>query len=84
MVEPAESSRPIDQVTLVEELNRHGELAAVGGYSYISGLVDGVPDRPSIENYVNIVRKAADRRLAAKHIENAQRAVNDPSVPQAH
>jgi phage/plasmid-associated DNA primase len=80
MVELAESSRPIDQVTLVEELNRHRELETVGGYSYISGLIDGVPDRPSIENYVKIVRKAADRRLAAKHIENAQRAVNDPSV----
>ena len=81
MIEVADSSRAIDHVTLVEQLERHGELETVGGYSYISGLVDGVPDRPSIENYVRIVRDAADRRLAAKHIENAQRAVNDPSVP---
>ena len=33
-------------------------------YGYVSGLLDGVPDRPSIRHYVKIVReKSAQRRL---------------------
>ena len=45
MVDLAESSRPIDIVTLVEELRRHGELESVGGGGYISDLISGLPDR---------------------------------------
>ena len=59
MMELMESSRPVDTITLVEELERHKELEAVGDIGYLSGLVDGVPDRPSIEHYVKIVRDKA-------------------------
>jgi len=59
MVDLAESSRPIDMITLIEELDRRKELEAVGDVGYISGLVDGVPDRPSIEHYIKIVRDKA-------------------------
>jgi len=83
MVDLAESSRPINLITLIDELERHKELEAVGGQAYISGLVDGVPDRPSIEHHVQMVRTAADRRRAAKLLESAQRLAEDPSVPTA-
>jgi replicative DNA helicase len=56
MVDLAEASKPIDLITLVEELDRHKELEAIGDVAYVSGLLDGVPDRPSIEHYVQIVR----------------------------
>src|SRR5206468_4173667 len=70
MVELAESSRPIDLITLVEELDRVKELQAIGDVGYISGLLDGVPDRPSIEHYIKIVRdKALLRGLI--HASNA-------------
>jgi replicative DNA helicase len=59
MVDLSESSRPIDLITLVEELDRHKELEAIGDVAYVSGLLDGVPDRPSIEHYVRIVRDKA-------------------------
>src|SRR6202163_4996051 len=59
MVDLAESSRPIDMITLVEELDRRKELEAIGDVGYVSGLVDGVPDRPSIEHYIKIVRDKA-------------------------
>lgn len=59
MVDLAESSRPIDMITLIEELERRKELEAVGDVGYVSGLVDGVPDRPSIEHYIRIVRDKA-------------------------
>src|SRR5208282_3424438 len=59
MVDLSESSRPIDMITLVEELDRRKELEAIGDVGYVSGLVDGVPDRPSIEHYIKIVRDKA-------------------------
>ncbi len=59
MIDLAETSRPIDMITLVEELDRKKELEAVGDVGYVSGLVDGVPDRPSIESYIRIVRDKA-------------------------
>jgi replicative DNA helicase len=59
MVDLAESSRPIDTITLIEELDRHKDLQAIGDVGYVSSLPDGVPDRPSIEHYVKIVRDKA-------------------------
>ncbi len=59
MVDLAESSRAIDQITLAEELDRKSEFETIGGYAYLAGLLDGVPDRPSIEHYIKIVRDKA-------------------------
>jgi replicative DNA helicase len=56
MLEMADTSRPIDIVTLSEELSRHKELEAVGGAAYLSSLTDGTPRRTSIEHYVRLVR----------------------------
>jgi replicative DNA helicase len=88
MIDLAESSRPIDMITLVEELDRRKELEAIGDVGYISGLVDGVPDRPSIEHYIKIVRdKALLRGLihaansaiarAAEQSDPAEEILND-------
>ncbi len=64
IVDLAGSSRPIDRIMLIEELDRHKDLQAVGDVGYVSSLTDGVPYRPSIKHYVNIVRdKAASRKL---------------------
>ena len=79
----AESSRPIDIITLCDELGRHNELEAIGGHGYIADLLDGVPDRPSIEHYVKMVRANADRRHAANLTEKAHRLAEDPSVSTA-
>lgn len=64
MLDLAESSRPVDMITLIEELDRHKDLQAIGDVGYVSSLVEGVPDRPSIKHYINMVRdKAASRKL---------------------
>ena len=66
MQQLSESVGLIDTITLPAELDWRNELESVGGYSYISGLLDGVPDRPSIKHYVKIVReKAAQRKVMA-------------------
>ena len=62
----AELAGVIDTITLPAELDRRRELEGVGDYAYISALLDGVPDRPSIKHYVKIVReKAAQRKVMA-------------------
>jgi replicative DNA helicase len=88
MVDLADSSRPIDLITLAEELDRRKELEAIGEVAYLSGLLDGVPDRPSIEHYIKIVRdKALLRGLihaangaiarAAEQADPAEEILND-------
>ena len=54
-----EQQYPADMVTLAESLNQHKEIERIGGIAYLSSLIDGVPERPSIEHYVRIVRNKA-------------------------
>ena len=57
----AESASAIDLVTVVNYLDQHRDLAKVGDSGYVAGLLDGVPDRPSIKHYARIVREKAAR-----------------------
>lgn len=57
-----EQSRPMDLVTLHEELDRVGELDEVGGTAYLSTLIDGVPHATNIEFYARIVKEKATLR----------------------
>jgi len=50
-------SAVIDLVTLKNELQRSGDLDAVGGPAYISSLVDGVPKSANVEHYARIVKE---------------------------
>jgi len=55
---------PVDLLTITETLQRGGELDSVGGASYISSLMDGVPKSLNIEYHAQIVKeKALLRRL---------------------
>src|SRR5258708_19917991 len=49
MIDLAESSRPIDMITLIEELDRHKDLRSVADVCYISSLVYGSPHLPNIQ-----------------------------------
>ena len=66
-----ETGRPVDMITLVEELDRRKEVEAIGGVAYLSSLIDGVPDRPSIEHYVRIVKNKALLRGLINVAQNA-------------
>jgi replicative DNA helicase len=54
-----ETSQAIDLVTLTEELQRGGQLEAVGGAAYVSQLMDGVPHITNVEHYARIVKEKA-------------------------
>jgi len=58
------SGRPVDQVTLREELVHAGRLAAVGGDDYLLSLSASIPTVANIEAHARIVKeKSLVRRL---------------------
>lgn len=59
-----DKGQPVDLLTLSEELQRAGCLAEVGGASYLSSLMDGVPKSLNIEYHAQIIKeKSLLRRL---------------------
>ncbi len=52
-----DSGRPVDLVTVAEELRKEGKLEFVGGATYLSGLIDAVPSAANIEQYAEIVQE---------------------------
>jgi replicative DNA helicase len=64
MSELINEQRPVDIVTLSNELARYKEIEAVGGVAYLASLTEGLPLRPVIDEYVRIVKdKSLLRRL---------------------
>ena len=59
MIALGESQQAIDLVTLTEQLQRTGELEAVGGAAYIAQLMDGMPRITNVEHYARIVKEKA-------------------------
>lgn len=60
MAELTKKSKPIDFLTLAENLGP--ELPKIGDMGYLSSLIDGVPDSPHVEQYVQMVYDNARRR----------------------
>ena len=78
----------VDLITLSEALASKKELEAIGGVSYLASLTDGLPRRPSIAHYVQIVKdKALLRGLihaanaavarASEHADDASTILNE-------
>ncbi len=55
----AERDQPADAVTVSEQLEREGELAAAGGLDYLAQLVQETPSAANIRAYGKIVRQRA-------------------------
>ncbi|HET9065898.1 MAG TPA: replicative DNA helicase [Gemmatimonadales bacterium] len=54
----------VDHITIREELERRGDLAAAGGIEYLDELVNAVPTAANLEYHARILRdKAIQRRL---------------------
>jgi replicative DNA helicase len=74
MLELFQRSAEIDLLTLKEELDRTGAAAKAGGTSYLTSLIDAVPDVANVEHYARIVKeKSTLRRL----IRAGQKIVRD-------
>ncbi|HSJ63802.1 MAG TPA: replicative DNA helicase [Gemmatimonadaceae bacterium] len=59
MVTISERGDVVDPLTLVDELNRRGELEAAGGKDYIGFLLDVVPTAANVEYHARIVQEKA-------------------------
>ena len=68
-----EVSSVIDLITLKNELQRTGDLDAVGGLAYISSLIDGVPKSANVEHYARIVR---EKSILRSLIDTGNRMIN--------
>ena len=81
MMELAESNRPIDFVTLTEQLGQHKEIEAVGGVAYVTSLTDGLPRVKNIEQYVKIVKDKALLRNLIHAASNAIQQAYEQDAP---
>ncbi|HEY6968351.1 MAG TPA: replicative DNA helicase [Candidatus Angelobacter sp.] len=81
MMELAEVSRPIDFVTLTEQLGQHKEIEAVGGVAYVTSLTDGLPRVKNIEQYVRIVKDKALLRSLIHAASNAIQKAYEQDAP---
>jgi replicative DNA helicase len=71
-------SRPIDPITLEEQLAASGKLNALGGISFLSELLRAVPTADNIRHYGDIVAdKATARRLITATSEIAAKGFGD-------
>ncbi len=78
MLQLMNNSRPIDLVTLKDELQRANEIESVGGSAYLAGLTDGLPRAMNIEHYARIVKeKSTLRRLIQISSETMARSYQD-------
>ncbi len=79
----AETSRPIDLLTVKEELARGGLLDRIGGGAYVSALVDEIPDIANVEYYAAIIKEYSTLRrlmlMGSKLIQAAKEAPRDAS-----
>jgi len=66
MLSLTERSKGIDFITLTEELRNAGYLESVGGASFISSLIDGVPKLANLEFYAKIVQEKSTLRNLIK------------------
>jgi len=59
LLEMRNEHKPIDLVSLGEELKRRKQLDAVGGIDYLIALAEGVPDAANAEYYAKVTRDKA-------------------------
>ena len=78
------SGRPLDFLTLTDELKRAGTLKEIGGVEYLQRLVGVVPTTVHVEHYAGIVvRCATMRRLISASAKIAQKAYDETTEPTA-
>lgn len=72
IVELHDKGRPVDLLTVGQRLRDLGTLDAVGGMSYLEGLMDATPTSAALDYYIDIVRQ---KHILRRIIENSREAV---------
>lgn len=71
MREVAVKNRPIDLVTVVQQLEEMGELEKCGGIDYLAEIASDQPSAANVSHYISIVRKNAKLRKLINISNNA-------------
>jgi replicative DNA helicase len=78
-----EKRKPVDLLTLTDELKRKKELEEVGGSAYLTELTNYVPTSAHAESYAEIVaQKAVRRRLIKASGEISEMGFDEESTTQ--
>jgi len=78
-----EKHRPVDLLTLTEELKRKKEIDTVGGSAYLTELTNYVPTAAHAEAYAELVaQKAVRRRLIKASSEISELGYNEETTTQ--
>ena len=83
MARMVDAQRPVDLLTLNEELDIRGDLAKAGGAGAIAELLDGVPRISNLEHYAQIVRDKALLRRVIHATSTIQQHAFDPGEASA-
>jgi len=73
MAKLADTSEPIDAVTVAEGLNARGELESAGGFAYLAQLAKETPSASNIRAYATVVGE----RAALRHLIQAAQDIAD-------
>lgn len=60
------NGKPVDEISIIDWLNIHGQLKKIGGAVYLSQLSDSVPAASSIGYYIEIVKTRYQLREVIK------------------
>lgn len=78
-----EKHKPVDLLTLTDELNRKKELESVGGSAYLSELTNYVPTAAHAAAYAELVeQKAVRRRLIKASAEISELGFDEETTTQ--
>lgn len=73
-----EKHKPVDLLTLTDELNRKSELELIGGSAYLTDLTNYVPTAAHAEAYAELVaQKAVRRRLIKSSADISELGFNE-------
>ena len=78
-----ERHKPVDLLTLTDELQKKDQLAEVGGSAYLTELTNYVPTAAHASSYAEIVaQKAVRRRLIKASADISQLGFDENTTPQ--
>ncbi len=78
-----EKNKPVDLLTLTDELKRKKEIDEIGGSAYLTELTNYVPTAAHAESYAEIVaQKAVRRRLIKASGEISELGYNEETTTQ--
>jgi replicative DNA helicase len=76
----SEQGKPVDLLTVTNELRDAGKIEEVRGSAYVASLCETIPLAPNIAHYAGILRKKAILREAIKAGHRLVKACHDPGA----